>query len=288
MQVLQALANGFVEGAILALVALGLTLVFGIARFPNAAHGDYLAVGAYGTFIGVHFLGLPVPLAAIGGIALTVAVGLACYRFVFRKLAPRPSAISLIASIGIALFVRHAIIFFAGTDQYTYQLPVLRAWRIGGIKIFPMDVVYTGLSLLTIAGVHLLLRCTDIGRRMRAVSDSPRLARVRGVHVGRVHAAMWVLSLSLAALAGILLASRTVVHPYVGWDILLPAFAAAILGGFGSPVGAILGGIVIGISQELAVLFISETYKVSFSFAVISIVLLARPWGILGRKEMVR
>jgi len=288
MQVLQALANGFVEGAILALVALGLTLVFGIARFPNAAHGDYLAVGAYGTFIGVHFLGLPVPLAAIGGIALTVAVGLACYRFVFRKLAPRHSAISLIASIGIALFVRHAIIFFAGTDQYTYQLPVLRAWRIGGIKIFPMDVVYTGLSLLTIAGVHLLLRCTDIGRRMRAVSDSPRLARVRGVHVGRVHAAMWVLSLSLAALAGILLASRTVVHPYVGWDILLPAFAAAILGGFGSPVGAILGGIVIGISQELAVLFISETYKVSFSFAVISIVLLARPWGILGRKEMVR
>jgi branched-chain amino acid transport system permease protein len=288
MQILQALANGFVEGALLALVALGLTLVFGIARFPNAAHGDYLAVGAYGAFVGVRFLGLPVPLAAIGGLVLTLAVGLACYRFVFRKLAHRHSAISLIASIGIALFVRHAIIFFAGTDQYTYQLPVLRAWRIGGVKIFPLDLVYTGLSLLTIAGVHLLLHGTDIGRRMRAVSDNARLARVRGIHVGRVHAAMWVLSLSLAALAGILLASRTVVHPYVGWDILLPAFAAAILGGFGSPAGAILGGIVIGISQELAVLFISETYKVAFSFAVISIVLLARPWGILGRKEMVR
>jgi len=288
MPVLQALTNGFVEGVILALVALGLTLVFGIARFPNAAHGDYLAVGAYGTFVGVSFFGLPVPLAAFGGMALTVAVGLLSYRFVFKKLAARHSAVSLIASIGIALFIRHAIILIAGTDQYTYHLPVLRAWRIGGIKIFPMDLVYTGLSLLTIAGVHLLLRYTDIGRRMRAVSDSPQLARVSGIRVGRVHGVMWVLSLCLAALAGTLLASRTVVHPYVGWDMLLPAFAAAILGGFGSPYGAILGGIVIGVSQELAVLFISETYKIAFSFAVISIVLLVRPWGLLGRREIVR
>jgi branched-chain amino acid transport system permease protein len=288
MHVLQALANGLVEGAILALAALGLTLVFGIARFPNAAHGDYLAVGAYGALAGVRFLGLPMPLAALGGMLLTVLVGMVFYRFVFKKLSTRHSAISLIASIGVALFLRHAIILFAGTDQYTYQLPVLRAWRIAGLKIFPMDVVFTSLSLAAIAGLHLLLRHTDIGRRMRAVSDSPRLARVSGIRVGRVHGLMWVLSLSLAALAGILLASRTVVHPYVGWDILLPAFAAAILGGFGSPYGAILGGIVIGISQELAVLFISETYKVAFSFVIIALVLLIRPWGILGRKEMVR
>lgn len=288
MLILQALANGLVEGAILALAALGLTLVFGIARFANAAHGDFLAVGAYGAFVGVHFLGLPMPLAALSGMVLTVVVGLIFYRFVFKKLSVQNSTISLIASIGIALFVRHGIIFFAGTDQYTYQLPILRAWRIGGLKIFPMDVVYVSLSVAAIAMVHLLLRYTDIGRHMRAVSDSPRLARVSGIRVGRVHVLMWVLSLSLAALAGMLLASRTVIHPYMGWDILLPAFAAAILGGFGSPYGAILGGIVIGISQELAVLFISETYKVAFSFAIIALVLLIRPWGILGRREMVR
>ncbi len=288
MHVLQALANGLVEGSILALVALGLTLVFGIARFPNAAHGDYLAVGAYGTWVGVRYLELPMPLAALGGMLLTVIVGVGFYRFVFKKLSARHSAISLIASIGIALFVRHAIILFAGSDQYSYQLPILRAWRIGGLRILPMDLVYTGLSVAAITGLHLLLRHTDLGRRMRAVSDSPRLARVSGIRVGQVQVLMWVLSLSLAALAGILLASRTVVHPYVGWDILLPAFAAAILGGFGSPYGAILGGLVIGISQELAVLFISETYKVAFSFVIIALVLLVRPWGILGRKEMVR
>jgi branched-chain amino acid transport system permease protein len=151
-----------------------------------------------------------------------------------------------------------------------------------------MDVVYFGVSAAAIAAVHLLLRYTDLGRRMRAVSDSPQLARVSGIRVGRVHLAMWMISLCLAGLAGILLASRTVVSPYLGWDILLPAFAAAILGGFGSPYGAILGGAVIGISQELAVLFISETYKVAFSFVIIAVVLLVRPWGILGRKELVR
>lgn len=288
MHVLQALANGIIEGSILALAALGLTLVFGIARFPNAAHGDYLTVGAYGTFFGLHFLGLPLTLAVVCGILVTALVGVLFYIFVFKKLAGRHSAVSLIASVGIALFVRHAVIFIAGTDQYTYHLPILRAWRVGGLKILPMDLAYFSVSVAAIAAVHLLLRYTDIGRRMRAVSDSPQLARVSGIRVGRVHLAMWMISLCLAGLAGILLASRTVVSPYLGWDILLPAFAAAILGGFGSPYGAILGGAVIGISQELAVLFISETYKVAFSFVIIAVVLLVRPWGILGRKELVR
>ena len=288
MHVLQALANGIIEGSILALAALGLTLVFGIARFPNAAHGDYLTVGAYGTFFGLHFLGLPLTLAVVCGILVTALVGVLFYIFVFKKLAGRHSAVSLIASVGIALFVRHAVIFIAGTDQYTYHLPILRAWRVGGLKILPMDLAYFSVSIAAIAAVHLLLRYTDIGRRMRAVSDSPQLARVSGIRVGRVHLAMWMISLCLAGLAGILLASRTVVSPYLGWDILLPAFAAAILGGFGSPYGAILGGAVIGISQELAVLFISETYKVAFSFVIIAVVLLVRPWGILGRKELVR
>jgi len=288
MHVLQALANGIVEGSLMALVALGLTLVFGIARFPNAAHGDYLTVGAYGTFFAVAYLGLPMPVAALLGILLAIATGLICYRFVFKKLAKRQSAVNLIASIGIAIFVRHAIIFFAGTDQFSYGLPVLRAWRVWGLKILPMDLVYLGVSVTAILAVHILLRYTTIGRKMRAVSDSPQLARVNGIWVNRVHQVMWVVSLTLAGLAGVLVASRTVIHPYLGWDLLLPAFAAAILGGFGSPYGAIIGGLIIGMSQELAVLFISETYKIAFSFVVIALALLVRPWGILGRKELVR
>jgi len=233
-------------------------------------------------------MGLSMPLAVLWGMFLTVAAGLLCYHLVFKKLAGRSSATNLIASIGIALFVRHAVIFFAGTGQFAYPIPVLRAWRIMGLRIFPADVIFTSLSLAAIVGVHVLLRYSDIGRKMRALSDSPQLARVSGIRVAKVNRMMWIISLSLAGLAGILLGCKTVIHPYIGWDILLPAFAAAILGGFGSPYGAILGGVVIGVSQEVAVLFISETYKVAFSFVIIALVLLIRPWGILGVKEAVR
>ncbi len=288
MILVQALANGIVQGAILALAALGLTLVFGISKFPNVAHGDYLAVGAYGAYLASSCLALSMPLAVLFGIGLTVFTALLFYALVFKKLAGRSSATSLIASIGIALFVRHFIIFFAGSEQYTYNLPILRAWKFAGLRIFPGDAIFTGVSIAAIAFVHFMLRYTEIGRKMRAVSDSEELARISGIRSGGVNLTMWVLSSSLAGLAGILLAARTVIHPYLGWDMLLPAFAAAILGGFGSPYGAILGGMVIGVSQEVAVLFISETYKTAFSFAVIALVLLFRPRGILGRREAVR
>ncbi len=288
MSILQALANGVTEGAILALAALGLTLVFGVSRFPNAAHGDCLTWGAYGAYFGTAVLGVSMPLAALVGFVITIGIGLGCYYFVFRRLGQSSSAVNLIASIGLALFLRHTIVFVAGTEQYTYGLPILRAWRVAGLRIFPMDLFFVGMSLVAIVSVHMILRYSEIGRKMRAVSDSPQLARISGIRTGSVHIAMWIMALSLAALAGILIGMKTVVDPLLGWDILLPAFAAAILGGFGSPTGAILGGLVIGISQELAVVFISETYKVAVAFIVIAAVLLVRPWGLLGQREAVR
>jgi branched-chain amino acid transport system permease protein len=288
MQVLQALVNGITEGTILALAALGLTLVFGISRFPNAAHGDYLTAGAYGAYWAAALLGLSMPLAALAGIAFSMGTGLLFYFFVFRKLAKRSGAVNLIASIGIALFVRHAIIFMAGTEQFSYGLPILRAWRVFGLRIFPMDVLFAGISIAAMGAVHFILSRTEIGRKMRAVSDNPQLARIGGIRSGTVHVVMWMMALSLAGLSGILLGMKTVIDPLMGWDMLLPAFAAAILGGFGSPGGAILGGIIIGTSQELAVLFISETYKVAVAFIVITAVLLIRPWGLMGRREVVR
>ena len=288
MFILQALTNGIAEGAILALAALGLTLVFGISRFPNAAHGDYLSVGAYGAWLGTAFLGLPMALSALLGIGVTIVVGLIFYFWVFRKLARRSSVINMIVSIGIAIFVRHTIVFLAGSEQYTYGLPILRAWRVWGLRIFPMDLVYVGLAVAAIAVVHAILRYTEVGRKMRAMSDSPELARISGIRTGNVHLIMWTMSLGLAGLAGILLGMKTVVDPLMGWDLLLPAFAAAILGGFGSPAGAIIGGVVIGVSQEVAVMFVPETYKVAVSFFVIAFMLLFRPWGLFGHREAVR
>ncbi len=288
MHILQALANGITEGIILALAALGITLVFGISRFANAAHGDYMTTGAYGAYFGTGFLGLSMPLAALAGVITATTVALFFYFLVFKRLSRSSGAVNLIVSIGIAIFIRHAIVFISGTEQYTYGLPILRAWRYGGIRIFPMDLLFIGASVVAIALVHIVLRYTELGRQMRAVSDNSQLARISGIRVEKVHITMWIIAASLAGIAGILIGMKTVVDPLMGWDLLLSAFAAAILGGLGSPTGAILGGVVIGISQEMTVVFISETYKVAVAFVVIGVVLLVRPWGLMGHREAVR
>jgi len=288
MQILQALANGITEGAILALAALGITLVFGISRFANAAHGDYMTTGAYGAYFGTGFLGLSMPMAALLGIVTAAGVGLLFYFLVFKKLSRNSSAVNLIVSIGVAIFIRYSIVLFAGSEQYSYGLPILRAWRFGELRIFPMDLFFIGTSVISIAFVHIILRYTEFGRKMRAVADNSQLARVSGIRVENVEVIMWIMASALAGIAGILIGMKTVVDPLMGWNMLLAAFAAAILGGLGSPGGAILGGLIIGISQEMSVVFISETYKVAIAFIVIAVVLLVRPWGLLGHREAVR
>jgi branched-chain amino acid transport system permease protein len=283
----QALINGITDGAFLAMIALGATLVFGVARFPNVAHGDFLTLAAYGTLCATGLVHLPLLLAAICGIVLTVIVGLASYALIFRKIADRPIT-CLIVSIGLALVVRDAILFVAGGDAQAYDLPVWRAWRLGGFVILPLDAYITVLSAAAIFAVHLLLRYTRIGVEMRAVSDDPSLARVGGVSPERVNIATWSVALALAGAAGILVAAKTLVFPDLGWTLLLPALAAAILGGLGSPYGAILAGMLLGLSQNIATIWIGDTYKDSFAFVVLIVALLLRPTGLTGRLEAAR
>ncbi|MGI4814144.1 MAG: branched-chain amino acid ABC transporter permease [Janthinobacterium lividum] len=284
---LQALLNGISDGAMLALVALGLTLVFGVARFPNVAHGEFLTLGAYGAYWCATLLGLPLLVSIAGGIGLAVVAGLAAYALVFRRIADRPVT-ALLASIGLSITLRGFIVFVAGTQQVSYDIPLWGAWSLGGITLLPLDVLVTVASFVVILFAHLVLRYSRIGVEMRAVADNPELARTSGIAPGRVNRATWSLALGVAALAGMFVAAKTSISPDLGWDLLLPAFAAAVLGGLGSPYGAIFAGLLIGIAQNIATLWISETYKVSFSFIILIAVLLLRPSGISGRKEVAR
>jgi branched-subunit amino acid ABC-type transport system permease component len=284
---LQALVNGISEGALLALVALGLTLIYGISRFANVAHGDFLTLGAYSAWTCCYFLHLPIWLAVPVGIATTIGVGLLSHRLIFRPLAGQ-HALSLITSLGLALALRHVIAFFATAEQRSFDLPLWRAWRIGDVVILPVDVYLTIVSVVCVAGVHLLLKRSRLGIAMRAAAENPSLATVGGISVVRVQAVMWSVALALAAVAGMLLAAKTTVQPLMGWESLLPAFSAAVLGGLGNPYGAIAAAMVIGISQNFAVLWTSEAYKETFSFGVLFIALLIRPDGILIRRMQSR
>jgi len=284
----QPVLDGLVNGSVYALLALGLTLAFGIARFANVAHGDFATLGAYGALWAVEAMGAPLLPAILVGVAASLAAGLLVAWLVFRPLSRRARIASVIASIGVALVIRHVLIFFAGTQQYGFPVPIRRASQIFGLRLTPKDAAILSAGALLMLGLHLLLRRTRAGKDMRAVADDAALARVAGIRVDRVVTIMWVWSLVLAAVAGVLLGVKTVVTPYMGWDMLLSAFAAAILGGIGNPYGAMAGGLLMGVAEELTSLILPPAYRTAVAFVLMTAVLLVRPSGLFGTRVEIR
>ena len=276
------LINGAVEGLLIALPALALTLVMAIARFPNAATGDYMTIAAYAA-VGVQWL-LPnsLLLAAVGAITTGVAVSIVFYLWVFRALRGRPLVASLVASIGVAFFARSLLTFTVGQDQLALQVPLARAWNFGGIRVLPLDLVVAAVSIVAMALLFALLQLTPVGRQLRAVADNPDLARASGIRANRVLLVLWGVVGALCALGGVLSGAKAVVSPELGWELLIPAFAAMILGGIGSPAGAVAGAVLLGIAQELSVPLVGPSYKIAVAFAVLLAVLLLRPRGLFG------
>ncbi len=281
------LVAGIVHGLIIGLAALAVTLVFGIARFPNAAAGDTMTSGAYAGFLAHKATG---SLALAGGAAVAAAgaVSLVGYLLVFRPLARRPVAALLVAAIGVAFVIRAVLGLIFGHQQQVFQMPLAWPIEVMGLRIPPMDLTLAGVAAVSLAMAFGVLYLTSIGRQMRAVADDPDLARVSGIRPVRVMVALWLLAGAAAGIAGLMLGVKTVVSPEMGWEGLLSAFAAAILGGIGSPAGAVLAGLVLGVAQEVSTPYVGFTYKIALSFAVMLAVLLVRPRGLFGRVEGVR
>ena len=282
------LINGTIEGLLIALPALALTLVMGVARFPNAATGDYMTVAAYAG-IGVQALGgESIIVAGLGAIAAGTAISIIFYLWVFRALRSRPPVASLVAAIGIAFFARSMLTLFVGHDQQTFHMPLVRAWNFGGVRLLPTDLYVAAIALIAMALLFALLHRTPIGRQMRAIADNPDLARACGIRSGRVQLALWAVVGALCALGGMMFGVKAVVSPELGWELLIPAFAAMILGGIGSPVGALAGGVLLGIASELSVPFVGPSYKIAVAFALLLLVLLLRPRGLFGKAILAR
>ncbi|MGE0315323.1 MAG: branched-chain amino acid ABC transporter permease [Lautropia sp.] len=282
------LVNGTVEGLLIALPALALTLVMGIARFPNAATGDYMTVAAYAG-IGVQALGAKsLALAGVGAVAAGVAISIVFYLWVFRALRGRPPVASLVAAIGVAFLARSVLTFFVGHDQHTFDVPLVRAWNLGGVRILPTDLSVAIVAIVAMVLLFVLLHATPIGRQIRAIADNPDLARASGIRANRVLLVLWAVVGALCALGGMMYGVKAVVMPELGWELLIPAFAAMILGGIGSPGGAVLGGVLLGIASELSVPLVGPSYKIAVAFALLLAVLLVRPRGLMGRPIVAR
>lgn len=296
---------GIVFGSIIALGAIGLTLVFGIIRFANFAHGDLMSSGAYfalfmvtgllswigvpdTTFGSLSFgwrmlIAFPVSMFMVGCLAI------AADRILYRKMRNNKSSTVMLAmsSLGVAFIIRMLILIFWGADSLFYRPGLMRpAIEFPlGIKIRPDQVLIIILVFGLVTLLHLYMQKTKMGKAMRATADNMELALVSGIDTERVIILTWGIGGALAAAGGILYGIDVQVHAYMGWNFLIPLFAATILGTIGNIWGALVGGLVIGIAQQVSTAFLLPTYKPAVAFMLMILILLIRPKGIFGGKK---
>lgn len=287
-EALQLVANGVVIGSVIAVAAVGLTLVFGILRLINFAHGDYLTLGAFVAVVGTG-AGLPLYVAAIPAIVIGAGFAGGLEKILWGPMRRRGASTVnlLIISIGLALVLRYTLFWIFGSGIYRYG-PVSRRIDFGLFRLTPQDVIIIIGSAVALIGVALMLQRTRIGKAMRALSDNRDLAEASGIDVNRITMVTWLIAGGLTAYGGIMLGLQGRIFANMGWFLLLLIFAGVILGGIGSAYGAMIGSMVIGVTQELAthsLIGIPADLKTAVAFLVLIVVLLVRPQGIMGRKQ---
>ena len=300
---LQYIADGLLLGATIGLGASGLTLTYTILRFANFTQGDLMSWGAYLTLtlagaiagalsgevqpLGPFSFGWPVLLAGLIAMGLTGLLALLLDQLLFRRLRRHGSAIVMvIASFGASMALRSLLEFIYTPQPLYFSQNLQIARRLGlGIRLTPDQLAVLGLTAILVLVLHLLLTRSHIGRAMRAAAENPALAEITGIDVSQVVRITWLLGGALACTAGVMIGLTVQIRPYMGFDLLLPLFAAAILGGIGSIPGAIVGGLVVGLAESLGVLVVGAEYRAAISFAVLILLLLFRPTGLFGSRD---
>ncbi|MBI1171060.1 branched-chain amino acid ABC transporter permease [bacterium] len=295
---LQFLLNGLVNGSMIGLGAIGITLTYSILRFSNFAHGDFMAWGAYAALAVVGVLGGSTPLkplsfgwplmtALVVAMALTALLALVLDWLLFARLRARgQSIIVVMASFGASMALRNLLEFVFTSRPAYYSRAIQIAMPLGlGIKITADQIALLLLTVVLVTGMHLFVQRSQRGREMRAYSQNPALARVIGIDVDAVVRATWIIGAALACASGVMVGTLVQLRPLMGLDLLLPIFAAAILGGIGSIPGAVLGGLVIGLSEAAAVQVIGAEWRAAVAFVILMAVLLIRPMGLFGVAE---
>ncbi|WP_438438544.1 branched-chain amino acid ABC transporter permease [Hydrogenophilus thermoluteolus] len=277
---------GLISGSIYALGAIGITLIFGILRYAHFAHGDMATLGAYVALGLVGSLALSPWVALPIAMAITALVAVVLDRVFYRHLETRPKILTVMASLGVALMLRSVVQVVWGVDPQVYSTGIVRAESYGGLMLRSRELI----TFATATGLVLFLmafqRYTRWGKAMRAMSDNPELARLCGVNNEAVTRLTWVIAGALAAAAGFFLGINTELNTMMGWSVLLAMFAAAILGGVGRVEGAVVGGLVIGLVEELSVLVLPSQYKMATAFVILILILLVRPQGIFKGKVL--
>ncbi|MCO5080842.1 MAG: branched-chain amino acid ABC transporter permease [Rhizobiaceae bacterium] len=300
----QAIMDGLIAGSMIGLGAVGITLTYSILRFANFAHGELISSGAYfalmaASALGALFGGLTTPLgpfsfgwalpiAAVAAFVLNGLLALVIDWLLFGRLRHQRATIIILvmASFGAALTLRSLLEFIFTSNPTYYSRALQIAMRLGsGLRATPDQLLSLAVAAVLVVAVHLMLTRTPIGRSMRAVSENPQLAGVVGIEVRQVIRVVWLLGAGLAAVAGVTAGLLVQIRPQMGFDLLLPLFAAAILGGIGSVPGAMFAGLIVGLSEAIAVQVVGAEWRAAVAFVILVAVLLIRPQGLFGRAE---
>lgn len=288
MDFLTYVVTGISLGSIYAIIALGYTMVYGIAKMLNFAHGDVIMVGGYASFIMTSNLGLPPYVSIPIAMVICTVLGVVIERFAYRPLRKATPLAVLITAIGVSYLLQNValLIFGASPKSYTslVSLPSLKLAG-GQLTITGETMVTIGASVIIMVGLSLFIKKTKAGRAMLAVSEDKGAAQLMGVNVNRTIALTFAIGSALAAIAGILLCSAyPTLSPYTGAMPGIKAFVAAVFGGIGSIPGAMIGGILLGVIENLSKAYISSQMADAIVFSVLILVLLFKPTGILGKK----
>jgi branched-chain amino acid transport system permease protein len=290
---LQQLVNGLSLGSIYALIALGYTMVYGVLRLINFAHGDVYMLGAYtGYYLSRKLKGdepsLPGALLVMLGAMLTCAlIGVVIERFAYRPVRRAARLTLLITAIGVSLFIENAAQLVFGPDPKFFPSLAPRAdFRVGGVRLTSEQLTVIAVSFLLMVLLRFFILKTRTGKAMRAVSFNLDAAKLMGISTDRIIAITFALGSALAAAAGVLIGMQIPkIDPLMGILYGLKAFVAAVLGGIGNVPGAVIGGLLIGTSEVMVVGYLSSTFRDAIAFGILILVLLLRPQGILGRAQ---
>lgn len=290
---IQHLINGISLGSIYALIALGYTMVYGILQLINFAHSEVYMVGAFAAYYGAKKLGLEdhpgfstLVILLMISMACCSILGVTIERFAYRPLRKAPKLNSLITAIGVSLFLQYAgqIVFGADPKVFPNVMEESTIASFGNVDLRSFDVTIFGVAVFFMLALHYLIHYTKVGKAMRAVSTNATVASLMGIDVNRIISMTFIIGSSLAGVGSVLVGMKyPKIDPLMGMLIGLKAFVAAVLGGIGNVYGAVLGGIIMGLSEEMVVGYLSSTYRDAFAFGILIFILLFRPSGLLGK-----
>jgi branched-chain amino acid transport system permease protein len=288
---IQLTVDGFILSVMIALAALGLSLIFGTTGLTNFAHGEIITMGGLGTYMFNNWFGIHVIPAGILAVALTVLLsGWAQDRYIWKKLRKRGTGLiaMLVVSIGLGLLVRYMYLYIFGGNKEQYsQYAGQPGWQFGPLSLTPKATISVVIGLILLAAAIAWLLKSTMGKASRAVADNPALASASGINVEQVIQRVWILGALLAGYSGVMMGLNQGVQFLMGSDVLLLIFAAVTLGGLGTAYGALVGSFVVGMFIQLSTLVVPTELKFVGALVVLILVLLIRPQGIMGRKERI-